>query len=129
MTTYTLPLPYGRRLPLTANQARSRAHYRTQHRVKLEVHADVATLVAAHRIPPLAGADLLLTWRLPDRVRRDCDGMTWVLKACSDALVRAGVLPDDDWRYVRETTMRVIPPVKGVEGKMWLTIATTEETS
>ena len=122
MTTYTLSLPYGQRLPLTSNQARSGTHYYTQNSLKRGVHEDVAVLVAAHRVPPLPGADLDLTWQLPNRVRRDVDGMGWLLKACSDALVRAGVLPDDDWRYVRCTTMRVIPPVRGEAGAMTLTI-------
>lgn len=128
MTTFTLPLPYGRRLPLSANQARSTTHFRTQHKVKLGVHADIATIAAAHKVPALAGADLLLTWQLPNRVRRDADSLSWLLKACADALVVAGVLPDDNWRHVQDMTMRVLPPVKDMEGEMTLTITERDVT-
>jgi hypothetical protein len=121
MTTYTLPLPYGQRLPLTANKARSGAHHHVQNALKRGVHADVAALVAAHRVPPLPGADLTLTWHLPNRVRRDVDGLSWLGKALLDGLVAAGVLPADDWRFVREMTMRVLPPT-GEAGVMTLTI-------
>jgi hypothetical protein len=121
VTTYTLPLPYGQRLPLTANKARSGTHHHVQNALKRGVHADVAALVAAHRVPPLPGADLTLTWQLPNRVRRDCTGMSWLMKAIEDGLVLAGTIPGDDWRYVRTTTMRVLPPT-GEAGVMTLTI-------
>jgi hypothetical protein len=122
VTTYELPLPYGQRLPLTANKARSGTHHHVQNALKRGVHADVAALVAAHRVPPLPGADLTLTWQLPNRVRRDCTGMSWLMKAIEDGLVLAGTIPGDDWRYVRTTTMRVIPPMRGEAGVMTLTI-------
>jgi hypothetical protein len=69
-----------------------------------------------------AGLDeIIWTCDLPNRVRRDCTGMSWLMKAIEDGLVLAGTIPGDDWRYVRTTTMRVLPPT-GEAGVMTLTI-------
>lgn len=125
MTSWTITLPWADRLPITANEARSKVHFRTQHTAKKGVHKAMLPLIRDAHIPPIPGrVSLLLTWRMPDRRRRDFDACSWLLKALADALVEHKVIEDDSWPFVGEGTMRVLPPVKGEPG--WMTLQITE---
>ena len=81
--------------------------------------------VRAARVQPLAGAEVTLHYRVPDRRRRDADNLAVVLKVCQDALVLEGVLPDDSWVHVPAATCRIHPP----DGPpaLWLTLTTITE--
>ena len=128
MTSWTITLPWADRLPITANEARSKVHFRTQHSTKVLVHEAMGWLIRDAGIPPMtARVSLLLTWQMPDRRRRDFDSPSWLLKALADALVVHGVLTDDSWPYVGEGTMRVLPPVRGQAGFMTLEIVEAGE--
>jgi hypothetical protein len=116
---YSLVLPYVRPL-ISANEARSRTHWRTQNATKAQVHADVLVLVRAGKVPPLAKGRLLLSWTPPDRRIHDADGLSWLLKACADGLVAAGVFPDDNSRVIDRMSMEITPPEK--PGRMVLHI-------
>lgn len=43
-------------------------------------------------------------------------------KCVLDAVVDEGLLPGDDWRYVRESACVIHPPEPGKPAAMWLTI-------
>ncbi len=103
--TYTLTVDIPRP-PMTSNQQR-RADYRTVARKKKEAAEPVAWLVKQQQIPLLDRVDVTVTWFAPDARRRDSDSLGPYMKAVCDALVGAGVLRDDDSRYVRQTAMRV----------------------
>ena len=63
-----------------------------------------------------------LHWRIPDRRVRDADRLAKTAKCVLDAVVDEGLLPGDDWRYVRESACVIHPPEPGKPAAMWLTI-------
>lgn len=68
----------------------------------------VAAAVSRSRPPAPAGkVDVMLTWWVTDRRRRDPDGLYPALKACLDALVARGVLVDDDYTHVDIAATRI----------------------
>jgi hypothetical protein len=112
--THTIVLPFTRPL-ITANEARSKAHWRTQHAAKLDVHTAVGVLVKANKIPQVGRCEVELTWHRKDGRLADAGCLTWMMKAAVDGLVVAGVLPRDDARFVVAETCRVVlsdPPAR-----------------
>lgn len=119
----TVPLPW-QRPPLTGNRTRGNPQARARE-VKAALEAARCAIRAAH-LEPVAAADVTLHLRMPDRRRRDADGLFPTLKACIDALVLEGVLPDDSWRYVPRATCAIHPP-DGRPAAMWLEVATPHD--
>ncbi|AYD83953.1 RusA-like resolvase [Gordonia phage Getalong] len=104
MTVLTLDVP---RPPMTANQQRA-WHWRKQHQAKN--HAETLVWAAARqaRIPLLTAPQTVrVVWYAPDARRRDSDALGPMLKASLDALVKCGVLVDDDHRHVTSTSMAI----------------------
>lgn len=102
-----IPLPWVKP-PITGNRTRGNpyaraAEVRTAHEV-------VAWAIAERKPTPMFGADVTLHYRPKDKRRRDADGMFPTLKVCLDALVIAGILPDDSWVCVPSATCRIHPP-------------------
>lgn len=105
MTTLVLDIP---RPLLTTNQARSQ-HWRKAHRAKHETEALVRSALVAARIRTLtAPITVSVTWYAPDARRRDSDALDFTKKAALDAMVKAGVLADDDYTHVRSSTTSVV---------------------
>jgi Holliday junction resolvase RusA-like endonuclease len=52
---------------------------------------------------PFVAVDMEARFWLPDRRRRDLDGLMFGLKGAIDAL-QPSVIPDDDWQHVRAIT-------------------------
>ena len=77
-------------------------------------------------LEPMAGANVELNWRIPDKRRRDPDNLSATLKPVLDALVKEGVLPDDSWVHVPSATCRILPP-NGEPAAMWLTLSDPDE--
>lgn len=124
MTGLTIPLPWARP-PMSLND---RQHWRPKaektKRVRLE--ALFAIRSARPRPKPVEAADVVLHWRVPDWRRRDLDNLAATLKPTIDALVDAGVLPDDDWQHVHLSASRIHPPEPGQRTAMWLEITPKE---
>lgn len=98
MTTLVLNVP---RPPMTANEQR-RWHWRKVHRAKNEAETLVWVAARAARIPTLTAKQAIsVTWYAPNAIRRDSDALGPFLKASLDALVKCGVLADDDSKHVR----------------------------
>ena len=99
MSTHPLTLPIRRPI-MTTNEARSQ-HWRNAHRAKHETEALVRSALVRARIrtlaPPIA---VSVTWYAPNLIRRDSDSVDFTKKAVLDALVKTGVIPDDDWKHV-----------------------------
>lgn len=112
--SHVLELPWDRPL-ITANEARSKKHWRTQHGAKKDVHDAVMLLVKANRIPPVDRCEIELTWHRSTAHLADAGCLTWMMKAVVDGLVVAGVLAGDDARFVVAETCRVVladPPAR-----------------
>jgi hypothetical protein len=112
--TWVLPLPYVRP-PLSANK---RKHWSPAHKEYRAVLDDVIYLARHWRRTPPAGlspllgvgrADVELVWYPGSDRRADSDNISDTLKPVLDGLVKGGVWPDDNWRYVRRTSSIVIP--------------------
>lgn len=109
--TWVLPLPYVRP-PLSANK---REHWSPAHKEYRAVRDDVILLARHWRravSPPLLGvgrADVELAWYPGSERLADSDNISDTLKPVLDGLVKGGVWPDDNWRYVRRTSSIVIP--------------------
>lgn len=130
--SWTIRLPFTEP-PVSANDAR-RGHWRSQWAAKIEVEQAVTVLVRAARIPKLDRCALELTWYVPDYRVRDDDGLAVLLKAARDALtpsrpavpagaptqsgtprkkaqrakLGAGIIPDDNARYVESSTTAIV---------------------
>lgn len=77
--------------------------------------------IVSEGVRPIVGANITLHWRIPTKGRRDADNLAPTLKVCQDALVAAGVLPDDSWVCVPSATCRIHPP-DGEPAAMWLSL-------
>lgn len=130
---YVLRLPFARP-PVTANEARSTAHWSKQHAAKVDVTEAVVRMIEADGVPPLDRVAVTLVWYSPDHGVRDCDGLYPMLKAVLDALtpprpaipkgaptkagtprkkpqaakLGAGIIPDDRAEIVASTTCRIV---------------------
>lgn len=94
-------------LPWTAPVLRSndRDHWRERARKAAEVRQAVGLLARGKRIEPPVIATLI--WTVTNDRRRDAGAASPTLKAALDGLVDAGVIPDDNHRYVVEERCRI----------------------
>ena len=119
-----IKLPW-QRPPLTLNDG---GHARHKAAAIKQARADAGWTIRAANLTPIEHADkVTLHWQLPDRLRRDADGMTATLKPCLDALVDQGILKDDSWLYVAETSCRMHPPTTDRRSYMWLEVTPRKE--
>lgn len=51
---------------------------------------------------------MFITWTFPDHRRRDLDNQSFAIKFVQDALVDAGVFPDDNIKVIREIHHRAV---------------------
>lgn len=116
MTAIVIPLPWSKP-PLTGNRTRGNPYARANEVKAAKADAHLAIQHMAPR--PIVGANVTLHFRPATRHRRDADGLFPTLKVCQDALVAAGVLPDDSWVCVPSATCRIHPP-NGEPAAMWL---------
>ena len=104
MTVLTLDVP---RPPMTANQQRA-WHWRKQHQAKHLAETLVWAAAKQARIGTLTAPQTVsVVWYAPDARRRDSDALGPMLKASLDALVKSGVLEDDDHKHVTSTSMSI----------------------
>lgn len=116
MSTWTVDLPWSRP-PLSLND---RQNWRVKARNTADVRQQVAWAVRAAGVPSLPSCGVILTYAPRDARRRDADNLVATLKVACDAMVDAGVVPDDTPDLMRKEMPRIAAPVKG--GRLWLTI-------
>ena len=118
-TVQSAPLPWTK--PLTQNQVR-RMHHLAEARVKRQMSDDARWLIRNAKLTPLTRAAVTLHYRPGTRRPCDADGLAPTLKVALDALVREGVLPDDDYRHVPRVGIQIEEPHDGMPAGFWLTI-------
>lgn len=90
------------RPPLHANQ---RLGWRENARRVKDVR--LAAKLHANRVPALPRIEVVLTWVVKDRRRRDTINLASLVKALVDGLVDAGIVPDDTPQYVSTPEARI----------------------
>lgn len=119
--TYRLTLPWPRP-PLSANQ---RLHWSVRHRLTREIRTTVGWLAKAAQIPPATHVTVTLVWAPGDRRRRDPDNLTASHKPMADALVDAGIVPDDCPAWMTHN----MPVIDGsAQTGLWLDVEITKTT-
>ena len=117
--TQHVALPWAK--PLTQNQLR-RMHPLVEAREKRAMSDAARWVIRAAKLHPLDRAQVTLHYRPPTRRLCDADGLAPTLKVALDALVREGVLPEDDYRHVPIAAIHVHPPQAGMPVGMWIEI-------
>lgn len=122
MSSWSLELPISEP-PLSAND---RVHWAVRAAWARELR-DTARLLLRHaKVPPLGRVRLEVTLCPPDARKRDSDNyVAGVLKPIKDALVDAGVVPDDTDRHVSWAIV-LAPPTGDRQGR-WRYVVDLEE--
>lgn len=123
MNTITIPLPWTKP-PLTGNRTRGNPYARANE-VKAAKGQALEAIFDSY-CWAIVGAEVELHFRPSTKQRRDADGLFPTLKVCQDALVLAGVLPDDSWVCVPSATCSIHPP-DGTPAAMWLEVRVLTE--
>ena len=89
-------------IPPTLNELK-RMHYHTQSLSKKEWERVVSIEILKQKLKA-AKPPVIITYRFHfrDKRRRDPDGYAYSAKSIQDALVRSGILPDDNFSVVKE---------------------------
>lgn len=123
-TTQHAPLPWSK--PITQNQLR-RMHPMAEARLKRQMSDDARWLIRSAKLTPVQRAEVTLHYRPGTRRPCDADGLAPTLKIALDALVREGVLPDDDYRHVPRVGIEIHEPRDGMPASFWIEIESVEE--
>lgn len=117
-TQWVLDLPY-RKPPITPN---SRMHWSKRHRIMAAIKASAYFLACCARIPAQEHVSFQLHYEPATVRRRDRGNLMDVHKAALDGIVKAGVVPDDNPKYVTEEMPVLHPANKDAGGRMWIVI-------
>ncbi|AXH50533.1 RusA-like resolvase [Gordonia phage Ruthy] len=97
--THTITIPTRRPIMLANDQRRW--HWTRVRQAKADMQHEVWAYAKKARIPKLTTPiRVQFTWHIPDQRPRDADGLGPFAKAALDALVQAGLIPDDSWTHV-----------------------------
>lgn len=116
LRSWTFDLPITR--PLSMND---RAHWRVKAKQTKHVRTAAATWAQALRIPPLRRVAVEVHYAPRDSRKRDAINLAPTIKATEDGIVDAGVVPDDDGRYVEPTHGVIDPPTRGT-GRLYVVV-------
>jgi Holliday junction resolvase RusA-like endonuclease len=96
---YTITIP---RIPISQNSSEWRSRW-TRIKYKALWHRECWVLLKEAQVKPMEQVRLSAVVYFPDKRKRDLDNYhAPIFKAACDALVYAGVIPDDDTRYIPE---------------------------
>ena len=99
MRTHTISIP---RVPCSQNSDQWKGRW-TRYHYKATWKLEAWVLLKEQLIMPMNAVRLSAVVYFPDRRRRDLDNYhASIFKAVQDALVAAGVIPDDDMRFIPE---------------------------
>lgn len=130
MTEYTVELP----LPPKGCSKNVRRHWRVRHKANANYRADCALLYRVAKIPALPAVRLSLAFYNGGRVVGVDDGLYRPLDdanaiasfaAGQDALVDAGVIPNDSRKYVRQGPVEIYGTAKQHRGRACVVLTIT----
>lgn len=111
MSVVTFTLPYASGPPLRSNK---RLHWRVEHNLKKDIRltgkVQALNWMNAQKDAtfPLPGlVEVVMTWHVPTRHRRDASSGMPTIKSYVDGLVDAGLLHDDSWVWVSEERCQI----------------------
>ena len=116
MTAYVLPLTWTKP-PISAN---SRMHWAQRAKIVKALRQEAAVRTKSARVPALPRVAFTLHYRPKDSRRRDRGNLMPMHKALLDGVVDAGVVEDDNPRFVDERMPVIHAPVRGEGGCMWV---------
>jgi crossover junction endodeoxyribonuclease RusA len=116
-----IPLHRGKP-PLTLNQ---RLHWAEKGRRTRTIRQAVAWRARQAKVPAAQHVTAQLHYHAGDNRSRDASNLTATSKPAIDALQDAGVVPDDNGRYVTEVTPCLHPPAPNQPRRLWLQIEVT----
>ena len=114
---WQIELPFSR--PLSLNH---RTHYMVRAKKTAEIRAGAAEMIELAEVPPLQHLRAWIEYSPRTNQRRDPINLIPTLKACEDALMDAGVVPDDNPLYVESVMPKILPPTGERRGYLWLMI-------
>lgn len=114
---WQIELPFMR--PLSLNH---RTHYMVRAKATAEVRAGAAEMIELAGVPPLAHLSACVVYSPRDARRRDPINLIPTLKACEDALVDCGVVPDDNPSFVQSVMPQIIAKNDDRRGFLWFVI-------
>ena len=115
--SWMIRLPY-RTPPLSLN---ARQHWATKARATKRVRSDVCLILRSHRVPPAGRVEVQLGYTPRDRRRRDTDNLVATLKAVADAVVDAGIVPDDTPEFMAKPEPIITAP-DARDPHLWLRV-------
>ena len=92
-------------IPPTQNELR-RMHYHQVASEKKEWERIVSIIVREQKIQPVDQVKVTYEFCFKDKKRRDPDNYAASAKMLQDGLVKAGILPDDNFNHVHELTIK-----------------------
>ena len=96
--------------PLRSNK---RLHHMAEHRIKRDIrqagHVQAQKWMQDNpdRAPLMCLVDVIMTWHVPTKHRRDASSGAPTIKSWIDGVVDAGLLHDDSWVWVRSEQCRI----------------------
>ena len=92
-------------LPMNLNKYRN-AHFQVINKHKILFEAITQQAVINNNIKPMKWANITFTFWFKDKRRHDPDNYALCAKFIFDGIVKAGILEDDNFDYVREFKVR-----------------------
>lgn len=115
--SWRILLPFSR--PLSLNH---RMHYMVRAKLTREVRAAAGEVITEAGIPPIERLRAWIEYEPRDKRRRDPINLIPTLKACEDALVDCGVVPDDNPEFVESVMPKILPKTTEKFGRVWLVV-------
>lgn len=110
-------------LPFTAPiSLNGRGHWQTRARQIAHIRRGSLLVIRAARVPALPRISVELHYAPRDRRRRDPLNLVATLKPLEDAIVDAGVVPDDTPAFVLPTMPVIDPPTGASRGALYVVI-------
>lgn len=106
--------------PLNANQRWG--HWAERARVVAEVREKAGFVIRAARMGRVKRVRVQLVWRPGVKRDRDPANIWPTQKAVIDGMVDAGVVPDDNERYVEEMVPKLLPVEDGQPEGVWFVV-------
>lgn len=115
--SWRILLPFTR--PLSLNH---RTHYMVRAKLTREVRGMAGEVIQEAGVPALEHLRAWIEYEPRDIRTRDPINLIPTLKACEDALVDCGVVPDDNPKYVESVMPKILPKIQEKYGRLWLVV-------